>query len=148
MVLDPVGGASFSLALRCCRWGAQVLVVGFASGTIPTLQTNIALVKNLTVHGIYWGSYMTHDPPVLRQGLAQLLGWVADGTLTIHVSHRCVRRCVSSAVAHASQVSAASGVGSVCSAAAEARDGQGAGGSGQRRAAVMCRTHSFAHHKY
>ena len=87
-MLDPVGGSASPLSLRCCRWGAQVLVVGFASGTIPTLPVNIALVKNLTVHGIYWGSYMARDPEVLRRGLSQLLGWVADGTITVHVSHR------------------------------------------------------------
>ena len=36
------------------------LVIGFASGQIPKLPLNLALVKNITVHGIYWGSYAQH----------------------------------------------------------------------------------------
>lgn len=88
VVYDPVGGVAFTEALRCCRWGAHVLVIGFASGTIPKLPTNIALVKNLTVHGIYWGSYITHQPEVLRAGMQQLLQWLQQGKIRVPVSHR------------------------------------------------------------
>lgn len=48
-MLDTVGGAGFEQALRAVRWGAHVLVIGFASGDVPKLPANIALVKNLTV---------------------------------------------------------------------------------------------------
>lgn len=40
------------------------------AGTIPKLPANILLVKNLTVCGVYWGSYATKAPRVFRQGRA------------------------------------------------------------------------------
>ncbi len=49
-----MGGPLFDVALKCVRWGAHVLLIGFASGTIPRVPANIALVKNLTIHGVYW----------------------------------------------------------------------------------------------
>lgn len=51
IVFDPVGGALFNESLKCVNWGAQILVIGFASGHVPKIPANIALVKNLTVHG-------------------------------------------------------------------------------------------------
>lgn len=45
-------------------------------------------LQNLTVHGIYWGSYMDRRPSVLRDSMAQLLRWLADGSIKIQVSHR------------------------------------------------------------
>ena len=38
VVLDPVGGVHFAEALKCVKWGAQVLLIGFASGTIPKVS--------------------------------------------------------------------------------------------------------------
>lgn len=59
------GGAGLPLPLfRCLNWGSQVLFIGFASGTIPKVAANIALVKNLTLHGVYWGMYLKHRPQV------------------------------------------------------------------------------------
>lgn len=49
VVLDTVGGAGFEQALKSVRWGAHLLIIGFASGDVPKLPANIALVKNLTV---------------------------------------------------------------------------------------------------
>eukprot|EP00897_Mesotaenium_endlicherianum_P000048 jgi/Mesen1/10043/ME000073S09318 len=88
VLLDPVGGQQFKDSLRVVKWGGHVVVVGFASGAIPTIQANIALVKNLTVHGLYWGSYMTHRPAVLRDSLRQLFAWLADGSIRVPISHR------------------------------------------------------------
>ena len=35
VVYDPVGGKSFEEALKVVKWGAQILIIGFASGDIP-----------------------------------------------------------------------------------------------------------------
>lgn len=86
VLLDPVGGAQFKEGLRLLAWGGHIVVVGFASGEIPSIQANVALVKNLTVHGIYWGSYMKNRPAVLRHSMETLLGWLQDGSVTVHVS--------------------------------------------------------------
>ncbi|MBL9059583.1 MAG: zinc-binding dehydrogenase, partial [Mangrovicoccus sp.] len=43
--------------------------------------------KNITVHGLYWGGYLTFAPGVLTGSLTRLFGWYADGGLRPHVSH-------------------------------------------------------------
>lgn len=52
------------------------------------VAANIALVKNLTLHGIFWGSYMKYNPRVLRSGLQELTKWFGEGKITVPVSHR------------------------------------------------------------
>ena len=52
------------------------------------VAANIALVKNLTLHGVFWGSYMAQNPKVLRHGLQELVTWLAEEKITVPVSHR------------------------------------------------------------
>ena len=52
------------------------------------VAANIALVKNLTLHGVFWGSYMQHSPAVLQGSLQELLSWLAAGKISVPVSHR------------------------------------------------------------
>lgn len=87
VVYDPVGGALFDAALRACNPGARLLPLGFASGEVPQIPANLLLVKNLTVHGFYWGAYVKLAPQVLRDSLATLFAWHAEGRLRPHVSH-------------------------------------------------------------
>ena len=35
VLYDPVGGEPFQEALKTVNWGAHILIIGFASGTIP-----------------------------------------------------------------------------------------------------------------
>ena len=53
------------------------------------VAANIALVKNLTFHGVFWGSYMQNNPPVLQRSLLELVAWLDQGRITVPVSHRC-----------------------------------------------------------
>jgi len=46
VVFDPVGGSAFSDALKCVRWGAHILVIGFAGG-VPKIPV-CCLPKMLT----------------------------------------------------------------------------------------------------
>jgi sacsin len=61
------------------------------------VAANIALVKNLTLHGIFWGSYLQHRPAVLQKSLQELVELLADGKILVPVSHRCacIPRCFS-----------------------------------------------------
>lgn len=52
------------------------------------MAANIALVKNLTLHGIFWGSYMQHSPAVLQKSLQELVTWLGQGKIHVPVSHR------------------------------------------------------------
>lgn len=87
VVYDPVGGALAEAALRACNPEARVLPVGFASGNVPQFPANILLVKNITVHGLYWGAYAKLRPSVLSESFATLFGWYEAGRLHPHVSH-------------------------------------------------------------
>ncbi|KMK67838.1 NADPH:quinone oxidoreductase family protein [Puniceibacterium sp. IMCC21224] len=87
VVYDPVGGTQFADAFRACRPEARILTIGFASGEVPQIKANHLLVKNITVHGVYWGGYLTFQPEVVTDSLATLLGWFAAGKIAPHVSH-------------------------------------------------------------
>jgi len=87
ILYDPVGGKLLKDSLKLLNWGAKILIIGFASGEIPIIPANITLVKNWTVHGLYWGSYKLHQPDVLVNSMQELLSWLAKGLIHINVSH-------------------------------------------------------------
>jgi NADPH:quinone reductase len=88
VVYDPVGGESFDVALRAVNWSARLVVVGFASGKVPQIPANILLVKNLAVHGLYWGSYRRYAADRLPAAFEQMFGWWREGKLKPFVSAR------------------------------------------------------------
>ncbi|HEV2264958.1 MAG TPA: NADPH:quinone oxidoreductase family protein [Stellaceae bacterium] len=88
VVFDPVGGDAFAQALRAVAWSGRILVIGFASGSVPQIPANHVLVKNVDIMGFQWGSYRTRRPDLLTPGFARLAGWHAEGRLQPVVSHR------------------------------------------------------------
>lgn len=57
---DPVGGALGDTTRSLMAWEGRLLVIGFASGDIPTYPANHILVKNYSVIGLHWGAYADH----------------------------------------------------------------------------------------
>lgn len=45
VLYDPVGGKLTKESMKLLNWGAHILIIGFASGEIPVIPANIALVK-------------------------------------------------------------------------------------------------------
>lgn len=86
VIFDPVGGDIFDQSLRCINWEGRILVIGFASGRIPKAPVNLALVKNFSIVGIYWGAYAKNNPKILTDSLATLHRWYTEGTLRPLVS--------------------------------------------------------------
>ncbi len=86
VVYDPVGGAMFDASLRCIAWEGRIVIIGFASGSVPQIPANLLLVKNAAALGFYWGSYRKHDPERLRSGFQELFDWYSDGRIRPHVS--------------------------------------------------------------
>ncbi|PCJ57422.1 MAG: zinc-binding dehydrogenase [Rhodospirillaceae bacterium] len=86
VVYDPVGGAIFDASLRATAWGGRILVIGFASGDVPQIPANVLLVKNVTVHGYVWGSYVTRTPARVQASFKTLLCWWEEGRLKPHIS--------------------------------------------------------------
>lgn len=86
VIYDPVGGDVFDESLRCIAWEGRLLVIGFADGRIPQLPVNLALVKNMSVVGVYWGGYSVRQPRVITDSLRTLLAWYAEGKIKPHIS--------------------------------------------------------------
>lgn len=88
VIYDPVGGDVFDACLRSIAWEGRIIIIGFASGRIPQVPANIALVKNIDVIGFFWGSYQLHKPEMPRESFKQLFRWFEEGKLKPHVSDR------------------------------------------------------------
>src|SRR5215510_13720615 len=88
VIYDPVGGDVFDASLRSVAWEGRIIIIGFASGRIPQIPANIALVKNVDIIGFYWGSYQLHKPDIPRESFKQLFRWFEEEKLKPHVSER------------------------------------------------------------
>ncbi|MBX9635820.1 MAG: NADPH:quinone oxidoreductase family protein [Magnetospirillum sp.] len=86
VIYDPVGGAVFDASLRAIAPDGRILVIGFASGTVPQIPANILLVKNVTVIGYWWGAYRKLNPAMVQASLAECVQWWAEGKLKPLVS--------------------------------------------------------------
>lgn len=87
VVYDAVGGDLFTACFRACNPEARVIVIGFASGTVPQIAANHLLVKNISVQGHYWGGYLKFAPQILLGSIATLMDWYTKGDLHPHISH-------------------------------------------------------------
>jgi NADPH:quinone reductase-like Zn-dependent oxidoreductase/acyl dehydratase len=85
IVFDPVGGEFAEPALRLMAWNGRYLVVGFASGTIPQLPFNLALLKGCSIIGIFWGSFAEKEPQENFKNMALIVQWLLSGKLKQHI---------------------------------------------------------------
>jgi NADPH2:quinone reductase len=81
LVVDPIGGALAEPALRALGDRGRYLVIGFASGDIPSVPLNQILLRNRSVIGIDWGIWAMTHAAEQRALLDDLLAMVAAGTL-------------------------------------------------------------------
>lgn len=89
VIFDPVGGDVFDQSTRCIAWEGRIVVIGFASGRIPEFRTNRALLKNMSVVGLWWGSYRTHKPLLVDETQQQLYRMYEEASVkpVIHSVH-------------------------------------------------------------
>lgn len=81
VVYDPVGGEASELALRSTSWNGRLLVVGFATGVIPSIPLNLNLVKGNSIIGVFWGRFNMEEPERSAENNRRIMEWVAEGTL-------------------------------------------------------------------
>jgi NADPH2:quinone reductase len=74
VIYDPVGGDFAEPAFRSIAWRGRYLVVGFASGPIPSLPLNLTLLKGASIVGVFWGDFARREP----QANAQMMRTLAD----------------------------------------------------------------------
>lgn len=101
VVYDGVGGEISLESLRCVRFGARFLIVGWASTPdvaagqgkrgaprANVLPTNLVMMKSLDVLGCPTAISTAMDPSSRAPRLAQVLAWARAGALRPRVSHR------------------------------------------------------------
>lgn len=86
VVYDPVGGDAFTASLRCINPGGRILVIGFASGSVPQIPANHLLVKDASALGFSLTQMRRHAPEAVEAAMHELLAWVASGRLQPLVS--------------------------------------------------------------
>jgi NADPH2:quinone reductase len=86
VVYDPVGGELAEQAYRALAWHGSYLVIGFASGDIPKFPINIALLKEASIIGVWWGTWANHNPADSMQNMAELAAMVDEGKLNPRVT--------------------------------------------------------------
>ncbi|MCK1823223.1 NADPH:quinone oxidoreductase family protein [Streptomyces sp. XM83C] len=88
VIYDPVGGQAYTQSAKTVAFEGRIVVVGFASGTIPSPALNHALVKNYSILGLHWGLYNTKNPALVRHCHEQLTALAARGAIEPLVSER------------------------------------------------------------
>jgi NADPH2:quinone reductase len=88
IVIDPVGGALTTAALRALAWRGRLVVVGFASGEIPDIRANYLLVKNIGVMGLQWSDYRDRAPVQVAAAQQQIFDLHTDGKLDPHIGRK------------------------------------------------------------
>jgi len=88
VVFDPVGGDLFDASLHCTAWGGRLLVVGFASGRIGSVPSNLPLIKGFSVVGVRAGEYGRRDPERGAQNRHAVEALAARGLFRPHIGAR------------------------------------------------------------
>ncbi len=76
VALDPVGGKYSEPAVRAMAWKGRYLVVGFASGEIPKIPLNLALLKGCAIVGVFWGEFAKRERDLNAANLRELTAWL------------------------------------------------------------------------
>ena len=81
VVYDPVGGDFSEPAVRSMGWNGRYLVIGFASGPIPSIPLNLTLLKGCALVGVFWGRFTMEEPEAPQANIATVWQWFEEGKL-------------------------------------------------------------------
>jgi NADPH:quinone reductase len=81
IIVDMLGGDMFDAAVRALAWCGRLIVIGFASGRIPSLKMNYLLVKNIEVSGMQISDYRKRRPADMQAAFAEIYRLRAAGKL-------------------------------------------------------------------
>lgn len=88
VVYDPVGGSMAEVAFRAMGWDGRFLVIGFASGEIPRLPLNLALLNERSLVGVYWGDWSQRRRDESAAQLGRIAEAIAAGRLKPVITER------------------------------------------------------------
>ena len=79
VIFDPVGGDVFDESTRCIAFDGRLLVIGFTSGRIAEVKTNMPLIKGFSVVGVRAGEYGRRFLDRGRENQEAIWGLAAKG---------------------------------------------------------------------
>lgn len=85
-IYDPVGGDVFDLSSKCIAPDGRLLVVGFASGRIPSIAANRLLLKNMSAVGAFWGRHVEENPSYMAKAQEELFRLYQEGKIRPAIS--------------------------------------------------------------
>ena len=85
LVFDTVGGDVFDESTRCVAFGGKLLVVGFTSGRIAEIATNIPLIKGFSVIGVRAGEYARRFPDRGARIAGEVAKIAGEGRIAPHI---------------------------------------------------------------
>jgi NADPH2:quinone reductase len=86
VAFDTLGGAVFERTTKCIAFDGRIVVVGFASGSIAQAATNHMLVKNYSVHGLFWGAYRRRRPDLIAAAAGELFSRYREGKIAPRIA--------------------------------------------------------------
>ncbi|WP_438289840.1 NADPH:quinone oxidoreductase family protein [Streptomyces sp. HUAS TT7] len=98
VIFDPVGGDAYAKSAKCVAFEGRIVIVGFASGSVPAPALNHALVKNYSIVGLHWGLYAQKDPASIARCHEQLTKLAAEGAIKPLISERVPLKDAAAAV--------------------------------------------------
>ncbi|MBK7951340.1 MAG: NADPH:quinone oxidoreductase family protein [Deltaproteobacteria bacterium] len=88
VIYDSVGGETTDRSLKCIAWNGRLLVIGFASGEIPSVKLNRVMLKNVSLVGFHWSAYPEREPARIAECFEGLFALAARGGIEPLVSAR------------------------------------------------------------
>lgn len=87
VIFDPVGGDLALTATRAIAWDGRYLIIGFASGVIPSFPANHVMIKTYSLIGVRAGESPRRDPELAKRQRAELRDLAAQGAMRPTISH-------------------------------------------------------------
>ena len=72
VVIDMIGGQYSLDAVKSLNWNGRIVIVGFASGEIPSIPSNRLLLNNAEAKGLYWGELAYREPKEIGENFKVL----------------------------------------------------------------------------
>ncbi|MCB1178404.1 MAG: NADPH:quinone oxidoreductase family protein [Leptospiraceae bacterium] len=79
VVIDPVGGEVLQKSVLCTNFEGRIVIVGFTSGNIAEVATNLLLLNNISLMGLYWNLYQRDFPEKIEKCVSDLNRWYEEG---------------------------------------------------------------------
>ncbi|OPY84655.1 MAG: Alcohol dehydrogenase [Smithella sp. PtaU1.Bin162] len=88
IIFDPVGGELTEAVFRSLAWKGRYLVIGFAQGKIPSLPLNLALLKDASIMGVFWGEFSKREPQSDGDNFKKLTALYKAGKIKPLIEHK------------------------------------------------------------